>query len=475
MIRAVVFDLEGTVIDVEELHWLGHVQTANEFGLPLTLRDAPSSIPSFVGGPDDAIAKEIADRAPRRPPWHAVLDRTQYLFEQALGDMTHVPARKNFERVLDRLVGSSVPVAIASVTDGRLVKRLLALGRIDDRFPENLVLCRESVSKPKPAPDIYMEAVRRLGFSAAETMVLEDSPGGVRAGKGAGCFVVAVPSRMDPVLGQRLRDAGADVVVNDWFEVELLPELPVRNVKDGSTPLAVTVLLEEFRALRAEVVLCLERRVTILSYGLAAIGVLLGGVAASQTASSPSVLAGAVLSGVAAHVCQFVLVIWLSETRRVRRASQFLYGVELRINAWLPRGIGGMSWESGIRSSDADHPQTLFSDHYNWVIRFFLTLSLGATVLSLYLAYRAMVGVNLLGPTSTRATVWLAFALLFARWCHRWVDAHEQARWLEKNYNRRAQAGLVNLPACVDQSLRIQVTGTCIVVCAAVAGLLFGR
>jgi HAD superfamily hydrolase (TIGR01509 family) len=72
---------------------------------------------------------------------------------------------------------------------GRL-DQLLAAASLDTRF--QVTVASDEVAAPKPDPDVYREAMRRLGVAADKTVVIEDSPVGIKAGLGAGCEVIAV-------------------------------------------------------------------------------------------------------------------------------------------------------------------------------------------------------------------------------------------------------------------------------------------
>ncbi len=134
-------------------------------------------------------------------------------------------------------------------------------------------------------------------------------------------------------------------------------------------------LKEEFRALRAEIVLCLERRITVISYGLATIGILTGAAVTSFN-SLGYVAAGVILTVMIPVASLYVLRIWLSETRRVRRASHYNWNLELRAEKIVGRSV--LRWEQGIR--DTGRPATRhFRQHYDWTA-FFFTFIAGASV-----------------------------------------------------------------------------------------------
>ena len=100
-----------------------------------------------------------------------------------------------------------MPVAVASNSQREFVERTLGgAGLLDGRFAA--VVSVEDVVRPKPAPDIYLEACRRLGAEPRECAALEDSPTGVAAAVSAGMYVVGVPYFADGLL------PGSDLLVD---------------------------------------------------------------------------------------------------------------------------------------------------------------------------------------------------------------------------------------------------------------------
>lgn len=84
------------------------------------------------------------------------------------------------------------PIGVASNSLRRLVDMALRGAGLEGLF--DVVLAGDEVANPKPAPDLYLEACRRLGSDPAETIALDDTPTGVAAARAAGLFVIGIPS-----------------------------------------------------------------------------------------------------------------------------------------------------------------------------------------------------------------------------------------------------------------------------------------
>jgi HAD superfamily hydrolase (TIGR01509 family) len=95
-----------------------------------------------------------------------------------------------------RRIAADRPVAVASSAHRAVIDAALVATGLDDLFA--VVVSSDEVAHGKPAPDVYLEAARRLGIPATACLVIEDSYNGVRAGKAAGMTVVLVPNDSVP-------------------------------------------------------------------------------------------------------------------------------------------------------------------------------------------------------------------------------------------------------------------------------------
>ena len=130
------------------------------------------------------------------------LDMSEADIERAIVDGVADRYRREGAPLIDgaigaiRRVATDLPVAIASSSHPEVIAEALAATGLGDVF--SVVVSSDEVAHGKPAPDVYLEAARRLGVAPAACLVVEDSYNGVRAGKAAGMFVVLVPNRSVP-------------------------------------------------------------------------------------------------------------------------------------------------------------------------------------------------------------------------------------------------------------------------------------
>jgi HAD superfamily hydrolase (TIGR01509 family) len=116
------------------------------------------------------------------------------LLELVMDEALHgVAARPGALELIERLCDAGVPLALASNSEPEFVQRTLFSAGLLPDGPFVTVVTAADVEHPKPAPDIYLEACRRLEVDPRAAVALEDSPIGVAAAAAAGMFVIGVP------------------------------------------------------------------------------------------------------------------------------------------------------------------------------------------------------------------------------------------------------------------------------------------
>jgi HAD superfamily hydrolase (TIGR01509 family) len=211
VIEAVVFDLDGVLLDTEELWDEARRQLAEERG---------------ARWPDDAQRAMMGMSSPEwsrylhdviglpEPPEQIsaeVVRRLETLYRERL---PLVPGA--LEAV--RRIGAIWPLGIASSSNRPLIELFLELTGTHDLF--RATVSSEEVERGKPAPDVYLDAAGRLGVDPASCVAIEDSENGIRSASAAGLRVAAIPNRVFPPSEEALSLAGA---VLDSLD-ELTPE-----------------------------------------------------------------------------------------------------------------------------------------------------------------------------------------------------------------------------------------------------------
>ncbi|WP_256775159.1 MULTISPECIES: HAD family phosphatase [unclassified Stenotrophomonas] len=198
---AVIFDMDGLMIDSERVSVECWSQAAQERGLPFEdgfwLR--------MVGLGDRDCERLLLERIDADQV-AALFARCHDLYEQR----THagLPLRPGILELLQLLREHDVPRAVATSTRQPRASRKLAASGLLDFF--DVVVTSSDVAHPKPAPDIYLLAAQKLGKVPARCLALEDSPAGIRAAVGAGMTAIQVPDLVHP--DEELRALGHRIV-----------------------------------------------------------------------------------------------------------------------------------------------------------------------------------------------------------------------------------------------------------------------
>jgi HAD superfamily hydrolase (TIGR01509 family) len=203
VIEAVVFDLDGVLLDSEQLWDAAREQLARERGG----RWHDSAQRDMMGMSSCEWSRYMHDMIGlAEPPEEINREVVQRLADLYGRRLPVIPgAREAVERLAARW-----PLGVASSSNRELIDLVLELLGVQHLF--KATVSSEEVARGKPAPDVYLEAARRLGADPARAAAVEDSQNGILAAQAAGMRVIAIPNRHFPPDEQAL--AEADVVLD---------------------------------------------------------------------------------------------------------------------------------------------------------------------------------------------------------------------------------------------------------------------
>ena len=184
---AVIFDFDGIVLDSETPEYESHRRIYERCGVDLTLDEWCSVIGTWSEGHDEQWFARLCERAVEAPARDAYFAERRRIFDEI------VPAdpMRGVAGLLRSLRAAEIPTAIASSAPAHWVVgavERLGIGALFDA-----VVTGDQVARRKPAPDVYLEAARRLGVAPEASVAIEDSGPGISAGLAAGMKVVAIP------------------------------------------------------------------------------------------------------------------------------------------------------------------------------------------------------------------------------------------------------------------------------------------
>ncbi len=203
MIRALIFDVDGTLAETEEAHREAFNAAFAEAGLPWfwTVEDYRRLL-TTTGG-KERIFRHVRETEPGRAsylaghqdPFVARLHARKTEIYTAAVARGGAPLRPGIAALVAGARERGLKLAIATTTSRPNVDALLAAH--PDALPAHwfqAMACGDEVAAKKPAPDVYLLALERLGLAAEETVAVEDSENGVRSARAAGIAVAAIPS-----------------------------------------------------------------------------------------------------------------------------------------------------------------------------------------------------------------------------------------------------------------------------------------
>jgi HAD superfamily hydrolase (TIGR01509 family) len=202
VIRAVVFDLDGVIIDSEEVWEEVRRGYAAEFGK----RFLPDTQDRMMGMSTREWSRHLAEEVgvPRTPEQVAA-DVLGRMAERYRADLPLIPGSVPAVRRL----GERFTLALASSSARVLIDQVLDTAGLTGAFA--VTLSTEEVPRGKPAPDVYLAAAEKLGLPPAECAAIEDSSNGLRSAAAAGLAVVAVPHGVYPPAPDALAMASLTV------------------------------------------------------------------------------------------------------------------------------------------------------------------------------------------------------------------------------------------------------------------------
>jgi len=190
-IKAVIFDLDGTVLDTEKLLVKYWCQAADEAGFPMRREHALQL---------RSLAAKYA--APLMKTWFGGECDYQALRKRRMKLMAEHIERYGLEvkpgipELLEYLGKKGLKRAVATATDLTRASDYLKQVGLFDRFDR--IISAHMVENGKPKPDVYIYAVEQLGLTPAECIAVEDSPNGVLSASSAGCKTIMIPDLSEP-------------------------------------------------------------------------------------------------------------------------------------------------------------------------------------------------------------------------------------------------------------------------------------
>ena len=219
MIKAIIFDFDGLILDTEMPEYLSWLQVYQYFGLDLPIQEWAAIIGRGASTITTTPYDDLEDQLRRRIHRPTVRKKRREIFLKLMQEKTLMPG---MTALLEEAKSQGLLLGVASSSPRSwVVGYLEQLGIIHCFYT---IHCGDEVALAKPDPELYLTALAALNLSAGDAVALEDSPNGVAAAKAAGIYCIAVPND----LTRHTSLAHADMVIEGLDRLSLLDIVRIR-------------------------------------------------------------------------------------------------------------------------------------------------------------------------------------------------------------------------------------------------------
>jgi len=192
MIKAVIFDMDGLMIDSERVTFESYQKVLEPMGLTM---DEKFYV-TLLGKPVPGIRQRFLDDYGQDFPFEDVIKACHETMQERF-DTVGVPLKKGLVELLKYLKDHNYKTIVATSSNRDRVDRILGQSDLTQYFDDSI--CGDEVTKGKPDPEVFLRSCQKLGVKPDEAVVLEDSESGIAAGHAAGIKVICVPDMKYPL------------------------------------------------------------------------------------------------------------------------------------------------------------------------------------------------------------------------------------------------------------------------------------
>ena len=191
MIKAIIFDMDGLMIDSERVTFECYQEILK--GMNLTMDEEFYKI--LLGKPLKGIYQRFYDVYGNDFPIEDVIKDVHALMAKRF-ETEGVPIKTGLKSLLEYLKENNYKTIVATSSNRDRVDTILSQAQITDYFDDSI--CGDEVTKGKPNPEVFLKSCQKLGVNVDEAIVLEDSEAGIQASYDAGIKVICIPDMKYP-------------------------------------------------------------------------------------------------------------------------------------------------------------------------------------------------------------------------------------------------------------------------------------
>ncbi|MCX5895545.1 MAG: HAD family phosphatase [Proteobacteria bacterium] len=211
ILRAVIFDMDGVIVDSQPYHFAVEEKIFCELGFAVTVEESHS----FVGMAGDRMWSYLKDKFGLKQSIEALMEFDNKIRADYFASLKNVNPVPGIIDLLDELKHNNIKTALASSSSVEVIEAFISKLNLEHYFQH--IISGDLVERGKPDPDIFIHTARALNEKVSDCVVIEDSTNGVKAAKLAGmkCIGFKNPNSGDQDLSL------ADMVMDDLRKIDL--------------------------------------------------------------------------------------------------------------------------------------------------------------------------------------------------------------------------------------------------------------
>lgn len=190
-IKAILFDMDGVLIDAKEWHYKALNKALSHFGIQISIYD---HLRTFDGLPTKEKLKILSCKHFLPSKLHPFINELKQKYTMEMINTLCYPTYCH-EFALSRLKAEGYSIAVCSNSIRRTIETMMERAALTEYL--DLIVSNQDVKRSKPDPEMYQVAIKKLGLKPKECVVVEDNPNGVAAGRAAGAYVLQVGTVFD--------------------------------------------------------------------------------------------------------------------------------------------------------------------------------------------------------------------------------------------------------------------------------------
>lgn len=191
MIKAIIFDMDGLMIDSERVTFEFYQERLKDMNLTMD----EEFYKTLLGKPIKGIYQRFYDVYGNDFPIENVIQDVHQLMAERF-ETEGVPVKKGLVELLHYLKDNNYKTIVATSSNRDRVDKILAQAKITEFFDDSI--CGDEVTKGKPNPEVFLKSCQKLGVNVDEAIVLEDSEAGIQASYDANIKVICIPDMKYP-------------------------------------------------------------------------------------------------------------------------------------------------------------------------------------------------------------------------------------------------------------------------------------